>query len=187
MYYNPDTKTVLKDHSAIRAALPPTVFLPSVLTDADIAALGCYALHVDEKPVDCTRVFSAGMPIVRDGIWCLPWESRAATSDEIVLAQNAGIAELIQGAVDRLNVFAATRMYGNGTMSPIDAACSWAVSEHERYRREGRYCILVRDQTWSALTQMQEDVFAGGRPLPVSFPEFEPELPELKWPDDPET
>jgi hypothetical protein len=183
MYYMPSTGQVLKDHSAIRAAMPPNIMLPPVLQEPDLDFIGVHELRVDDCPADPATVFTPAAPVLRSGVWCQPWAARAATADEIGVAQAALIATVTQCVVDRLNAFAATRNYGDAQTSPIVAACSYAASEHPRYGPEGRYCMAMREQTWDILYQIQADVLAGDRPMPTGFAEIEPELPALVWPE----
>lgn len=181
MYYMPLTDQILGNHSDVRQALPHVLFF-SEMDDVTLAQFGVQRLVVDTKPFDCAKVFSQADPVLRDGVWCLPWVEREATSDELLAAQTAQLEVLTKAATARLNAFASTRIYGDEQTSPIVAACSYAASTHDQYGTEGRYCVEVRDETWDILNRLRSDVFAGRRVVPATFAEFEPELPALAWP-----
>lgn len=78
-----------------------------------------------------------------------------------------------------LDAFAQTRGYDD-----ILSACTYADSLVSKFSDEGSYCKIVRDETWSKLYDILAEVESGTRPLPESYEEIEPELPELKWPDE---
>ncbi len=85
---------------------------------------------------------------------------------------------IIERAQDRLDFFAMTRGY-DGILS----CASYATSTDEKFRIEGEYCVRMRDETWSKLYQLLNDILEGERPIPKTFEEIEPELPELNWPN----
>ena len=77
----------------------------------------------------------------------------------------------------RLDAFAKTRNY-DGILS----ASTYATSTVLKFAAEGQYAVDARDQTWSALYALMAEVLAGTRPMPESFAEVEPLLPNLVWP-----
>lgn len=85
---------------------------------------------------------------------------------------------IIERAHDRLDSFAMTRGY-DGILS----SASYATSTNEKFRIEGEYCVRMRDETWNKLYQLLNDILEGKRPIPKTFKEIEPELPELIWPN----
>lgn len=87
--------------------------------------------------------------------------------------------EVIQKTQELLDNFARTRNYDN-----ILSACTYAVSSVPKFKAEGTYCTIIRDQIWTKLYDILADVQNGLRPLPESFEEILPELPDLKWPDE---
>ena len=92
-------------------------------------------------------------------------------------ARQAAITAAIQA---RLDDFARTRGYDNAL-----ACISYAASPVARFRDEGLYMLLVRDAAWLSAFRIFDAVEAGERDMP-SVEDFMAELPELRWPEDPE-
>lgn len=78
----------------------------------------------------------------------------------------------------RLDAFARTRGY-DGVLS----LCTYATSTVPKFAAEGQYGVEARDATWAKLYEILAEVEAGTRPMPEGYPDIEPELPELAWPD----
>jgi hypothetical protein len=87
-------------------------------------------------------------------------------------------ADVIAATQARLDNFARERGY-DGILS----ACSYAASTNSTFAEEGMRCVELRDETWAMLYQMLAEVQANSRPVPSSFAEIEPDLPDLIWPD----
>lgn len=86
--------------------------------------------------------------------------------------------EIVNQTQKRLDDFAKTKDYDN-----ILSACSYATSMNEKYGVEGRYCLLIREQTWDKLYQILGEVQGGTRSMPAGYMEIESELPVLIWPN----
>ena len=86
-------------------------------------------------------------------------------------------AIILSATQERLDAFARTRNY-DGILS----ACTYATSSIPRFAIEGQAAVDSRDATWSTLYSLFGEVLAGTRPMPSSFAEVEPLLPELVWP-----
>jgi hypothetical protein len=84
---------------------------------------------------------------------------------------------IVLSTQQRLDTFAQSRDYAN-----ILSACTYATSTVEKFRLEGEYCVQLRDQTWSKLYQMLDEVLAGIRPKPSGYSDIESELPPTIWP-----
>lgn len=83
--------------------------------------------------------------------------------------------EIIEQLVkDRLNKFAQTRGYDT-----IESACSYLVSDVDKYKQEAISAIKVRDLTWQKLFQLIEKAEADSQSL--NYKLIEKELPELSW------
>lgn len=84
-----------------------------------------------------------------------------------------------QAAQSALDEFARSRSY-DGIMS----ACSYAVSTDDQFKREGEYCVALRDATWRQAYVILDDVVSGRIDLP-SMDEFLSMLPvaQANWPD----
>lgn len=87
-------------------------------------------------------------------------------------------AEIVVATQRRLDAFARTRNY-DGILS----ACTYATSSVAKFATEGQYCVTARDATWAKLYEMLAEVQAGTRPVPSGYPDIEPELPALDWPN----
>lgn len=87
-----------------------------------------------------------------------------------------------RAAQSSLDAFAKTRGY-DGIMS----ACSYAASTDEQFRREGEYCVALRDTTWRQAYVILDDVVSGRAELP-SVEAFLAMLPvaDARWPDEQE-
>jgi hypothetical protein len=103
------------------------------------------------------------------------------TQAELELAAEIERQRVEQAIVDsvqaRLDTFARTRNY-DGILS----ACTYASSMVPKFKAEGLYCVGSRDNTWAALYNGLAEVQAGTRPMPSSYADIEPLLPELAWP-----
>jgi hypothetical protein len=87
-------------------------------------------------------------------------------------------AKCIAGTQNRLDTFAQTRGY-DGILS----ACTYATSTVDKFRNEGTYCVEARDATWTKAYEILAEVEAGTRPMPSGYPDIEPDLPPLVWPN----
>lgn len=85
--------------------------------------------------------------------------------------------QAVAATQERLDDFARMRNY-DGILS----ACTYATSTVPKFAAEGQYAVQARDATWWALYALLGDVQAGTRPVPQSFDDVAPLLPELEWP-----
>lgn len=85
---------------------------------------------------------------------------------------------IVDATQARLDAFAQTRGYDN-----IQSAASYAGCRVPQFSREGTYCRDAMALTWAALYELQARVEAGERPAPGGFPDIEPDLPTLVWPE----
>ena len=93
-------------------------------------------------------------------------------------AKAKAIAEgIVQQVQLRLDTFARTRNY-DGILS----ACTYATSVNPKFKAECQYCVEARDNTWSVLYQILEEIQAGTRVPPSGYQDIEQELPVLSWP-----
>jgi len=162
----------------LRRDNPGTSF-PAQPTLASLAEWGVFPV-VQTQPPDSdplTQTVVEDTPIQIDGVWVQVWEVRAASAQEVADRQQATKAAITGQVQQRLDEFATTRGYDD-----IVSACSYATSQHPKYGPEGRYCVQAREDTWDVLFQIEADVLAGLRPIPLSYDEIEPELPVLAWP-----
>lgn len=162
----------------LRRDNPDTSF-PAQPTLASLAEWGVFPV-VQTQPPDAhplTQTVVEDTPIQVDGVWVQVWELRAASAQEIAKRQESIRARITDQVQRRLDEFAMTRGYDG-----IVSACSYATSQHPKYGPEGRYCVTTREDTWDVLFQIEADVMAGLRPIPLSYDEIEPELPVLVWP-----
>lgn len=124
---------------------------------------------------------------LQNGQWVQVWavenkyqtqqEADAAQAEHDALQVQALIRSVQERTQQRLDSFAATRLY-SGMLS----LCTYATSTNPKFAAEGQYGVEVRDQTWATLYAILADVQAGNRPMPSGFEDIEAELPALVWP-----
>lgn len=107
----------------------------------------------------------------------------AEQEEAAIAADRAQRAEAVKASIvaatqARLDQFARTRGY-DGILS----ACTYASSPTWRFANEGQYCVVARDETWSTLYQILNEVLAGSRPMPAQYSDIEGALPPLTWPE----
>ena len=110
--------------------------------------------------------------------WLVLAERPAAPAPTQEQAAQALQAAIVTATQARLDAFAQTRAYDS-----ILSACTYAPSSVPKFAAEGQRAVDLRDATWSALYALLADVQAGTRPMPTGFPDVEPLLPLLSWPD----
>lgn len=162
----------------LRRDNPGTSF-PANPSDALLAEWGVFPVVQTQPPEanPLTQTVLEDTPVQVDGVWVQVWELRAASAQEIALRQQQIRANITDQIQRRLDEFAMMRGYDG-----IVSACSYATSQHSKYGPEGRYCVTAREATWDAVFQIESDVLAGTRPMPMTYAEIEPELPVLAWP-----
>lgn len=90
---------------------------------------------------------------------------------------NTMMTNMVNSVQSRLDEFAKTRAY-DGILS----ACTYATSNVPKFATEGQYCVNKRDETWAVCYTILAEIEAETRPIPKTFSEIEPLLPELVWP-----
>jgi len=108
--------------------------------------------------------------------WETSWTVRAKTAEELQADVAKLQAEIVQATQIRLDDFAKTRNY-DGILS----AASYATDPDPTFVAEGQRAVTLRSQTWATLYTIMAEVQAGTRPMPTSFADVEPDLPELIW------
>jgi hypothetical protein len=103
-------------------------------------------------------------------------KTESELASESIRAQKALIDHIIHQTQMKLDDFAKIRNYDN-----IQSACTYASSSISKFKEEGQRCIDLRDQTWSTLYTILDDVNSGVTPFPTSFDDIQPLLPELSW------
>lgn len=179
MWINDSSNAIYRSHYEIRSAFPEVLF-PEAISDSDLTAFGVFPVVATPIPSSnpLTQTVVEDAPIKVDGQWVQVWEVRAASAQQIQERKNAIRNQISDRVQQRLDDFARTKGYDN-----IVSACSYATSQHIKYGPEGRYCVGAREQTWDVLFQIEADVVAGTRPMPLTYEEIEAELPALVWPE----
>lgn len=177
---NPQTLEVLEFPIDDLRAYLPDISLPEDLTNDDRLPEGFVFVNTTNtlpiyNPIN--HKLDDGTPTCVEGIWSVVYQVLEMTE-----AEQAAIALMMQrmvidGAQQYLDNFARTKTY-DGILS----ACTYATSSVPRFKTEGQYCVDARDQVWSALNILLEEVTAGTKPIPKSFDEVLPILPVLTWP-----
>lgn len=164
--------------------LHPDISFPVPLTATNVEPLG-YALYEatpppvtswSERAVEVSPTQNAG------GVWLQTWATEMLAGDDLVQAHTAHNEclkrTIVAATQERLDAFARTRNYDD-----IKSACGYAGCSVVKFDTEGSYCRDARAETWAVLYGMLAEVEAGTRPLPTSFADVEPLLPELVWPN----
>ncbi len=159
---------------------PDTSFPAGALSEVFLARWGVYPVE-ESEPTDCnplTHRVEEGMPFEEDGKWRRSWAIYIMSAQERAEAA-AHLAEKLGSQLGRvLNEFAKTRGYDS-----MLSACTYAASAVDRFKREGQYCLGVRDAAWAALEQIMADAVAGKRRPPTDLQQIVGELPKLAWPE----
>jgi hypothetical protein len=114
-------------------------------------------------------------PVQVNGVWKTNWVVTPIPQEEQAAALKA---EMVQAIQDHLDAFARTRDYDD-----IKSACGYAGCSVPKYDIEGTYARDKRAETWFVGLQILADVQGGLRPMPTSFDQIKPELPQLVWPE----
>lgn len=117
-------------------------------------------------------------PQLQEGVWTLAFQARLMTEAERVAKVEQIKQQIVYETQQRLDQFAQTRNY-DGILS----ACTYATSAIAKFQQEGQYCVNLRDQTWAALYELLAEVEQGTKPMPESFQDVEPLLPQPQWPN----
>ena len=162
----------------------PNISFPAEPSIADLEASGVFQVepisqptydYINEQVVETS-------PQLINNKWTQVWIVQQANQETINERKRLIKQEITYRVQQRLDDFAATRNYGDERTAPIVSACSYASSNHPKYGVEGRYCVEIREQTWDKVYEIEAEVLAGTRPMPLSYSEIEPELPALVWP-----
>lgn len=180
----------VKNNTATRESIPvfllglkPESLADLTWTDPALGVADCKWLpEVDQSPVlsEYERYGAETLTVASDHVIVtravVQWSAEEIQAD--LLQKSAKIQSEVLSAVQlRLDTFARTRNY-DGILS----ACTYATSAVPKFKAEGQYCVNSRDSTWSVLYGILAAVQAGTRPMPKSYAEIEPELPNLTWP-----
>jgi hypothetical protein len=161
----------------VRAALN-NISLPPFVTINDIDQYGYGQIVIDPtrkadpgyKLVEAGYVLSSGVNYVMSYTQVIMTEQEMLADTDI---QNSSIVLTQQ----RLDAFAKTRGYDN-----IASACSYATSTVPKFKSDADYCIAVRDNTWTTLFTILNDIATGAPNVPTDVAEVLEQLPVLSWP-----
>lgn len=156
----------------------PNTSFPSNLSPEDLAEFDVFPVAYTQAPAvqPHQKAVQDEAPTFVDGQWTLLWQVVDKTAQELE-AESQRLQQTIVGQTQqRLDTFARTRNYDN-----ILSAATYATSTIPKFAAEGQRAVDLRDQTWATLYQILADVQAGTRPMPTSFADIEPDLPELTW------
>jgi hypothetical protein len=163
-----------------RAMFPNTSFPSSGPPDDFLTENNCYKVSVWLPYNDKTEKLVTSDPYLMDNF---VYTVKTQTLSEEEIAANSALElqilykDVIAQTQLRLDTFAGTRNYDS-----MLSACTYATSTVVKFKTEGQYCVEARDSTWAKLYEILDEVQAGVRPVPESFADIEPDLPELTWP-----
>ena len=184
MFYHPATQRKIPTGTAfeIDGMQYPQNWL-NLTTASEKQANGIFDLITDPQPAfdPKTQMCIDGGVVNLAGAWTATW-SVIDLPEEAIANNIANATKQVQESVvvatqARLDDFAKTRNY-DGILS----ACTYAGSLIPTFKSDGLYCCTARDATWAALYAFMAEVQAGTKPMPTSFADVSPLLPELTWP-----
>ena len=157
----------------IRAEFPE-VSLPEVLTKDNLPE-GFYLVNITERPSSWDKTYVEGTPVLNsNNEYEQSWVGTILLSEELETKKESIRKSIINQVQARLDNFAKEKGYDS-----ILSACSYKDSTNTIFANEAQIAILARDNTWTALYQVQLDVDNNLIPMPLSIDDIE--LPELKW------
>lgn len=106
----------------------------------------------------------------------LHWSAQNQTLSALPKSPKQLREEIVQKTQARLDEFAKTRGY-DGILS----ACSYDPSTDALFRQDAERAVHLRDLTWRTLYAHLDKINKGEAPIPTSFSDVEPLLPELTW------
>jgi hypothetical protein len=168
----------------------PDVGLPAVLDVATLDSLDLDPVLPSPQPYATSAqvVFRNGVVQDANGNWIWDWNIQDLDANVVKANADAAVLEfkkeMTRRVQERLDLFAATRGYGDDRTSPTVSIATYIGSVVPKFAMEAEYFRNQRDLTWAKLYQIDAEVTAGTRPAPHSYEEIEAELPKLKWPDD---
>lgn len=151
-------------------ANPTWDFPNGFVSEKQFKHYGCVKVEPTPKDND-----TEGLPAFIGGKWTQTW--REFNQSEIAAQQKALQDDIVNKTQERLDSAAIEHGYDS-----ILSLCSYATSTNVRFSTEGQYGVQLRDETWTTLDAILAEVKAGTRPMPESFDDIEPELPEIVWP-----
>ena len=160
-YVNTETNTI---HTIVDIRNEnPNISIPD---GVDCTEYG-YAFYIEvEKPqVPAWYDLIEGTPVNNTQVWTLSKHSK----DRII----SSVSTILRGQMDE---FAKKRGYDN-----MLSACSYATSTNATYAAEGQHCVNTRDQQWSTLYALFDQIDSGAIEMPTSVDEFVKLLPTMQW------
>jgi hypothetical protein len=126
-----------------------------------------------EIPTGYYAIMQGGWQIVQGEKPIYPPPPPVPTQEEIAAILIENIKTTTQKDLDD---FARSRNYDD-----ILSLCTYVTSNNPQFAAEGQRGVNLRDSTWATLYTIMGEVLAGVRPMPASYEEIKPELPELTW------
>jgi hypothetical protein len=87
--------------------------------------------------------------------------------------------DYIKQTQNRLDSFAQTRGY-----TDIISVCTYITSNVQQFKLEAEDCVRLRDETWTTLFQIFDDLKNSEEDIPKNYGEIEKNLPVLAWTND---
>lgn len=183
MFYQPNTNLVFQTIQEFQLFYKDTSF-GDLTKEENRNAIGLFRVKETSPEYDEDLMIKEfdGVELL-DGKYQTKWKlvNKQLSTDQLAeIAQNKN-KKLKQYIIDqtqkRLDDFAKSNGYDS-----ILSACTYATSSVAKFRSEGQYCVDVRDSTWSTLYQYMTNIESGIIPVPTSFSDVEPLLPNLQWP-----
>lgn len=163
MWINKTTNEIFTTHEEIRNSFQ-SVSLPEILTNEIIEHFNIYEVTIEpytEEFNQITQRLELGeVDLETLTVKYIVVEKYANESEK----EAAIIQYFVEETQNRLDLFAKKKGY-DGILS----ACTYATSKIEKFQLEGQKCVDMRDNTWSALYSVLEDVKANRIPTPKKY------------------
>lgn len=159
----------------------PSVSFPDTLTSKVLDPFNVKEVSITSRPLynKASEKVVEDFPVEQLGGWFQQWKKVPLSAEEKE-SKKLEIEQEIQKQVQsQLDSFAQSRYYNN-----ILSATSYINSTNPKFASEAQYALELRDNTWSALLTILNEVTQGTRDMPSSLGDIIDELPLMQWPDE---
>lgn len=177
-YINTKTLQVV-EASDIILENPQVSFPNRGWTDEEIAPFGYATLNEpNEHPFPGEfEVLTETTPTEIDGKWFKQYVVTPLSADEIQNIKVASKHKLLKDVQQHLDKTAQVRKYDS-----LLSLCTYATSTNAVFQAEGQAGVQWRDDMWTKVYQILDQIDLGDRPASTTFDDIAKELPVLIWP-----
>lgn len=157
----------------------PSVSFPAAPSDTVLETYGMYRVfELDRPEVSTAQVAEKNTPVFNASAqrWEQPWLVREKTVQEVEQEQQQTIDGIVAAVQEILDTFAKARNY-DGILS----LCTYASSTVPKFQSEGKLGVEARDNLWTRLYEIFDEVKTGARPMPAGITDIVADLPIPVW------